>query len=78
MEIEAKYRVPDEDRFQRLLAVDSLGGLRLGSSAVTPLVDLYSDTADRALLASGYACRVRQGWARPAVRSTAGSSTRSI
>lgn len=60
MEIEAKYRVPDEQQFQRLLGVTSLAGFDLGSMSVAELHDTYLDTADGAILAGGYACRLRR------------------
>lgn len=60
MEVEAKFSVPNEDTFQRLLEVDVLGSFRVGSGSVASLHDRYLDTADRALASSGYACRMRR------------------
>jgi inorganic triphosphatase YgiF len=60
LEVEAKFSVPDEETFQRLLEADTLGSFRVGSRSVAHLRDRYLDTADRALAASGYACRIRQ------------------
>jgi inorganic triphosphatase YgiF len=60
VEIEAKYRVPDERQFKRLLSATSLAGFDLGMLSVVALSDTYVDSADRAILAGGYACRVRR------------------
>jgi CHAD domain-containing protein len=60
VEIEAKYRVPGEQQFQRLLGVTSLAGFDLGTMSVADLHDTYLDTAGRAILAGGYACRLRR------------------
>ena len=60
MEIEAKFSVPDEQTFRRLLEVTSLAGFNLGEAAVAKLHDRYLDTADRAIRAGGYACRLRR------------------
>lgn len=60
MEIEAKYVIPDEETFQRLLEADTLAGFLLGSVSTSILHDLYLETKDGALRAGGYACRLRQ------------------
>ena len=60
MEIEAKFNIPDEQQFQRLLETTALAGFRLGETSVLELHDRYLDTADRAFWASGYACRLRK------------------
>jgi CHAD domain-containing protein len=60
LEIEAKFSVPDRPTFQRLLEAQSLGGLTLGEGSVAQLQDRYLDTAEGALRAQGYACRLRQ------------------
>ncbi|TRO45633.1 CHAD domain-containing protein [Candidatus Bathyarchaeota archaeon] len=60
MEIEAKFSVPDRPTFQRLLEARSLGGLALGEGSVVQIQDRYLDTAEGALRAQGYACRLRQ------------------
>lgn len=59
LEIEAKYSIPDEQIFQRLLDVTALAGFGLGAGSVLELCDCYLDTTDRAILASGYGCRLR-------------------
>jgi CHAD domain-containing protein len=59
LEIEAKFTIPDEQHFQRLLRTTSLAGFQLGVVRVQDLHDRYLDTGDRALLAGGYACRLR-------------------
>ena len=59
MEIEAKFRVRDEEAFQRLLGLDSLAGLRLAPVPPVDVGDRYYDTPDGALAAAGMACRVR-------------------
>jgi len=60
VEVEAKYSVPDEATFQRLLEEEALFGFDLGSPLVSELHDLYLDTADRAVLRRGYALRIRR------------------
>jgi len=60
LEIEAKFSVPDRLTFQRLLEARSLGGLALGEGSVAQIQDHYLDTAEGALRAQGYACRLRQ------------------
>lgn len=59
MEIEAKFIVPDDPTFQRLIEVDTLAGLRLGRARVKVVHDRYLDTATRCFLLGGYACRLR-------------------
>jgi CHAD domain-containing protein len=59
VEIEAKFRIPDADVFERLLALDALGAFRLGPVRVMQVRDAYLDTADRLILAGGYSCRQR-------------------
>ncbi len=60
MEVEAKFSIPDEQTFQRLLEVDSLADFHLGGGRVADIRDHYLDTAGRDILARGYACRVRR------------------
>jgi CHAD domain-containing protein len=60
LEIEAKFSIPDEQQFQRLLETTTLAGFRLGEMSVLELRDRYLDTAGRAFWASGYACRLRK------------------
>jgi CHAD domain-containing protein len=59
LEIEAKFIIPDERTFQQLLGITSLAGFRLGEASVSEFCDRYLDTADRSILAEGYACRLR-------------------
>jgi CHAD domain-containing protein len=59
LEVEAKFSVPDEKTFQQLLQTSSLAGFDLGETSVVEFRDRYLDTADRTLLAAGYACRLR-------------------
>ncbi|MBN1139808.1 MAG: CHAD domain-containing protein [Anaerolineae bacterium] len=60
MEIEAKYGIPDEQTFRRLQGASALAGFDLGQATATDLQDTYLDTTDRAILAGGYACRLRR------------------
>lgn len=59
MEIEAKFIVPDQATFDRLLRVDTLAGCALSPARLKHLHDQYLDTASGGFLAGGYACRVR-------------------
>jgi CHAD domain-containing protein len=60
LEVEAKFSIPDERTFQRLLETTSLAGFGLEEPTVTDLHDRYLDTAAGAFLAGGYACRLRR------------------
>jgi CHAD domain-containing protein len=60
LEIEAKFRIPDEPTFHRLLEATALAGYRLGDASRLDLHDRYLDTADWAIMAWGYTCRLRQ------------------
>lgn len=60
MEIEAKFSIPDEKVFERLLEATTLAGFRLGEASISDLHDRYLDTADGAVRAGGYACRLRR------------------
>ncbi len=60
MEIEAKYSIPDEQTFRRLQETPALAGFCLGQATTLDLHDTYLDTPDRAILAGGYACRLRR------------------
>lgn len=60
MEVEAKFIIPDEQTFQRLLETTSLAGFGLAEGTVAKLHDRYLDTAGSALWAGGYACRIRR------------------
>ena len=59
MEVEAKFVVPDGETFQRLQRIDHLAGFALSEDRVKHVRDTYLDTSERAILASGYACRQR-------------------
>ncbi len=58
-EIEAKFALPDRRVHDQLLAVESLAGFTAGERTIQRVVDHYLDTPGRAILAAGYACRVR-------------------
>jgi CHAD domain-containing protein len=60
MEVEAKFRIPDEQTFQRLLETSALVGFSLGEASVIELHDCYLDTEDGDIRAGGYACRLRR------------------
>jgi CHAD domain-containing protein len=60
LEVEAKFSIPDEDTFQRLLETTSLAGFSLVEPALLDLHDRYLDTPEGTILAGGYACRIRQ------------------
>lgn len=67
IEIEAKYAVPDERTFARLLRSTRMGSCVLRARGEVDVVDRYLDTTDRALARGGWACRVREiaggsGW----------------
>ena len=64
LEIEAKYSIPDEQTFRRLQETPTLAGFDLGPATTLDLHDTYLDTPDRAILAGGYACRLRQEGSR--------------
>jgi len=64
LEIEAKYSIPDEQTFRRLEEAPALAGFHLGPVTTLDLHDTYLDTPDRAILAGGYACRLRQEGSR--------------
>ena len=60
MEVEAKFSIPDESTYQRLLGATSLAGFRLGELVVDKLGDSYLDTNSGAFRAAGFAYRLRQ------------------
>jgi CHAD domain-containing protein len=64
LEIEAKFSIPDEQTFRRLLGTSSLAGFRFGDTSLNELRDRYLDTADRSIQASGYAYRLRYAGGR--------------
>ncbi len=59
MEIEAKFSIPDERTFQRLLETSSLAGFQVDEATTTEMTDHYLDTEKRAIQTAGYACRMR-------------------
>ncbi len=60
MEIEAKFSIPNLEIFHRLQTLDTLAGFGLSAPQVKQVHDVYLDTEDRRILASGYACRRRE------------------
>ncbi len=59
MEIEAKFVIPDEPTYRRLIEANELAGLSLEHGPTVDVHDHYVDTEDGRLLAAGYACRLR-------------------
>jgi len=60
MEIEAKFRVDDEQIFPQLLALDAIGPFKLAAEPnAEQQQNVYFDTADRRLRAGQYGLRVR-------------------
>jgi len=59
MEIEAKFALPALETLRRLQKVECLAGFALSEGQVKWVHDTYLDTADRQILAAGYACRQR-------------------
>jgi len=60
MEIEAKFRVDDEDTFRELLALDTIGPFRLAPAPHPEQQrNTYFDTADGRLRAGQYGLRIR-------------------
>src|SRR5262245_64429733 len=59
-EIEAKYIVPDDATFEKLLSLAAVGGYRLASRGERWITDRYLDTPHRDLLRGGYSCRRRR------------------
>jgi len=60
VEIEAKFIVPDEATWKRLLEMRELGGFHLEPGPTRQVSDSYRDTADRAIHRGGYVCRIRR------------------
>jgi CHAD domain-containing protein len=60
MEIEAKLVVPDSATVEALRALDSWAGYQLLPGAAVSIIDSYVDTSNRAILAAGFACRLRK------------------
>ncbi|MGO9309074.1 MAG: CHAD domain-containing protein [Spirochaetia bacterium] len=59
-EIEAKFLVTGHDTADRIRALAQVGSYSLLEGRVEIVQDIYLDTADRALLSAGYACRRRE------------------
>jgi inorganic triphosphatase YgiF len=59
MEIEAKFRLPSKASWLHLQTIEQLAGYALGTPRVKRVSDAFLDTADRSILAAGYACRKR-------------------
>src|SRR5262245_37854031 len=59
IEIEAKFAVPDDSTFEKLLLLDALGDYSLAAGGERRVTDRYLDTADRDLFQGGQACRRR-------------------
>lgn len=60
MEVEAKFLVPDEETFARLLGVEWLAGYRIAVGEEREDSDTFVDTDDCRLLAAGYYFRRRE------------------
>ena len=59
MEIEAKFKAPDEEILRGLAEAPRLAGFPLSAGMVENLSDTYMDTARWLILAAGFACRRR-------------------
>jgi inorganic triphosphatase YgiF len=59
VEIEAKLLIPDRATFDKLLLCTAMAGFELAPPHALVVQDAYLDTAGRALLAGGFACRRR-------------------
>lgn len=60
MEIEAKFVLPNAEVFHRLQEADHLVDFALSAGQAKHMRDIYLDTANRVILAAGYACRRRE------------------
>jgi inorganic triphosphatase YgiF len=60
IEVEARFRVEDPEALDRLAAMDRLGDAHLGVAEEVDETDSYLDTADGALGAERWACRLRR------------------
>jgi len=60
LEVEAKFTIPDEQTFRRLLETATLAGFGLGKGVMVRLHDLYLDSVGGAIRAGGFACRLRR------------------
>jgi len=59
VEIEAKFAVPTAEILHRLQTVKRLAAFTLAAGRTKHVQDTYVDTAERVILAAGYACRRR-------------------
>jgi CHAD domain-containing protein/adenylate cyclase class IV len=59
IEIEAKFIIPDYDTFVALKVRRKLADFRIKPVGTTKLTDRYFDTAERAIITAGFACRLR-------------------
>jgi CHAD domain-containing protein len=69
-EIEAKFVVPDDEIAKQLRAIITIDTLKLTHGVTAHVHDTYFDTADRRLLAAGYASRRRHAAPDSAVQIT--------
>jgi len=60
-EVEAKFQLPDPAATARVQALARLGSYALGDPRQKVITDEYYDTRSRALLAAGWALRIRRG-----------------
>ncbi|MDW7731608.1 MAG: CYTH domain-containing protein [Methanolobus sp.] len=60
MEIEAKFLLSDEEVFQKLSVVDSIGTFAVENMLKSNFTDTYFDALDMALYSSGYSFRCRE------------------
>jgi len=60
MEIEAKFSLPDMATYHHLRSLGELAGFNLSAGGEQKVRDIYLDTADRVILAAGFACRRRE------------------
>lgn len=60
IEIEAKFLVTGRGAYDRIRALSHIGGYSLLEGRMQNVLDVYMDTAERALLSAGYACRRRE------------------
>ena len=60
MEIEAKFVLPTIETFHRCQTIENLAGYDLSTARVKQVRDTYMDTAERRIMAAGYACRQRE------------------
>ena len=58
-EVEAKFKVTDRAIFDQILRAERLGRFGVTDGPLLDVADIYMDTANRALSAGGYACRLR-------------------